>query len=326
MGPPDNPFLFDKEVPMVLVAGSANLDFVVRAPHIPAPGETVLGGAFQTFAGGKGANQALACARAGGMATQMLLALGEDAFAAPIETSLRGAGVALHAVRPSGLATGTAFICVDDHGENAITVAPGANACLQAAHLPPLQGFSHLLMQLEIPLRTVTAYALAARAAGMQVVLNAAPAQALAPELLEAVDLLIVNEGELRALAGGQGSVADCLARLPCPSVVVTLGPRGCVAREGDAFQVQTSFQVPVVDTTGAGDTFCGAMVAALARQHTMAQALRQASAAAALACTQIGAQSSVPHAADVVALLSQTSHAHEAQALLALRQFAGLP
>jgi ribokinase len=200
---------------MVLVAGSANLDFVVRAPHIPAPGETVLGGAFQTFAGGKGANQALACARAGGVATHMLLALGEDAFAAPIEASLRSAGVILHTVRPSGVPTGTAFICVDDQGENAITVAPGANACLQTAHLPALQGFSHLLLQLEIPLPTVAAYALAAQAAGLRVVLNAAPAQALSPALLAAVDLLVVNEGELRTLAGNQGSVAQCLARLP---------------------------------------------------------------------------------------------------------------
>ena len=311
---------------MVLVAGSANLDFVVRAPHIPVPGETVLGGGFQTFAGGKGANQALACARAGGVATHMLLALGDDAFAAPIEASLRGAGVALHTVRPGGVPTGTAFVCVDDHGENAITVAPGANACLQAAHLPPLQGFSHLLLQLEIPLATVTAYALAAHAAGLQVVLNAAPAQPLDAALLDAVDLLVVNEGELRSMAGDGGSVADCLARLPCPAVVVTLGARGCVARQGDAFHAQTSFQVPVVDTTGAGDTFCGALVAALANEQTMAQALRQASAAAALACTQMGAQSSVPHAADVAAFLTQATRTDEAAALQALRQFAGLP
>ena len=310
---------------MVLVAGSANLDFVVRAPHIPAPGETVLGGAFQTFAGGKGANQALACARAGGVATHMLLALGEDAFAAPIEASLRGAGVSLHTVRPIGVPTGTAFICVDAHGENAITVAPGANACLQAEHLPPLQGFSHLLMQLEIPLATVAAYAHAAKATDVRVVLNAAPAQALGPELLAAIDLLVVNEGELRALSGG-GSVADCLARLPCPAVVVTLGARGSVAREGDLVHAQTSFQVPVVDTTGAGDTFCGTLVAALAGQHSMGHALRQASAAAALACTQMGAQSSVPHAADVAAFLIQATRTDEAAALQALRQFAGLP
>lgn len=314
---------------MVLVAGSANLDFVVRAPHIPAPGETVLGGAFQTFAGGKGANQAVACARAGGVATHMLLALGDDAFAAPIEASLRGAGVTLHTVRPSGVATGSAFICVDDLAENAITVAPGANACLTAAHLPPLPGYSHLLMQLEIPLEAVTAYALAAQAAGVQVVLNAAPAQPLAPELLAAVDLLVVNEGELRTLAGLQGStpgsVADCMAQLPCPVVVVTLGARGCVMRQGGSYLVQTGFAVHAVDTTGAGDTFCGALVAALAQQTPMALALRQASAAAALACTQMGAQSSVPTAQAVAAFLAQSAQPHDDSGTKALRQYAGL-
>ena len=314
-----------KQTPHVLVAGSANLDFVVRAPHIPAPGETVLGGAFQTFAGGKGANQAVACARAGGVATHMLLALGDDAFAAPIEASLQGAGVTLHTVRPSGVATGSAFVCVDDRAENAITVAPGANACLTAAHLPPLTRYSHLLMQLEIPMETVTAYALAARAAGVQVVLNAAPAQPLRPELLAAVDLLVVNEGELRTLADVQGSVADCLAHLPCAAVVVTLGARGCVAREGSTYQVQTGFQVQAVDTTGAGDTFCGALVAALAQQIPMAQALRQASAAAALACTQMGAQTSVPTAQAVAAFLDQSPQTQDAKDMQALRQYAGL-
>jgi ribokinase len=154
---------------MILIAGSSNLDFVVRAHHIPAPGETVLGQDFQTFPGGKGANQAVACARAGGAVTHFLTGLGADAFAAPLEASLAGAQVQLHAVRPAGQPTGTAFICVSDAGENAITVAPGANSSLRPAHLPPLQGFSHLLMQLEIPLDTVQAYAQAAHAAGLVV-------------------------------------------------------------------------------------------------------------------------------------------------------------
>ena len=314
-----------EEKPMVLVAGSANVDFVVRVPHIPAPGETVLGGAFQTFAGGKGANQAVACARAGGVSTHMLLALGRDAFAAPIEASLQSAGVTMHTVRPEGVATGSAFICVDDHAENAITVAPGANACLTAADLPMLQGFSHLLMQLEIPLDAVLAYALAAKAAGLRVMLNAAPAQALPPGLLAAVDVLVVNEGELRTLSGIQGSVAECLAQLPCPTVVVTLGARGCVAREGGAYFLQPGFAVQAVDTTGAGDTFCGALVAALSQAMPLSKALRRASAAAALACTQMGAQNSVPKAQAVTGWLAQTSQQDESHALEALRQYAGL-
>jgi ribokinase len=294
---------------MILVAGSANLDFVVRADHIPAPGETVLGRDFKTFPGGKGANQAVASARAGGMPTAMLLALGNDAFAAPLVDSLTQAGVQLHTVRAASEPTGTAFICVSDDGENAITVAPGANNALLPAHLaqhlPSLKGITHLLMQLETPLATVQAYAQAAKAQGVQVVLNAAPARVLPAQLLALVDMLIVNEGELTALTSGLGSLQDKLAQLPVPCVVVTLGAKGCLARVRDAqgrstVVEQGAFKVNVVDTTGAGDTFCGVLVAALGQQATLAQALQRASAAGALACTQLGAQSSIPTASAV--------------------------
>ena len=298
---------------MVLVAGSANLDFVVRAAHIPAPGETVLGGDFKTYPGGKGANQAAACARAGGVATHMLAALGRDAYAAPIEASLADAGVVLHAVRVPEQVTGTAFICVSDDAENAITVAPGANQSLASAHLastglPPLASFSHLLMQLETPLDTVAAYAHAAHAQGVTVVLNAAPAQPLPAELLADVDILIVNQGELAALAGAAGSLDEQLARIAVPTVVVTLGGRGCLARSGQQRLSQAAFAVTPVDTTGAGDTFCGALVAALSRGQVLAEALRQASAAAALACTKMGAQSAIPTVAEVADFLAQHS------------------
>ena len=285
---------------MILIAGSSNLDFVVRAHHIPAPGETVLGQDFQTFPGGKGANQAVACARAGGAVTHFLTGLGADAFAAPLEASLAGAGVRLHAVRPANQPTGTAFICVSDAGENAITVAPGANSSLQPAHLPPLDGFSHLLMQLEIPLDTVQAYAHAAHTAGVTVVLNAAPARALPQALLDDVDVLIVNEGELAALTGPVGDTAQRVALLAAPTVVVTLGARGCVARHQGVWLEQPAFAVDVVDSTGAGDTFCGALLAAWSAGADMATALRRANAAAALACTRMGAQSSVPGVAEV--------------------------
>jgi ribokinase len=292
----------------ILVAGSANLDFVVRAPHVPAPGETVLGSEFRTFPGGKGANQAVACARAGGACTGMLLALGEDAFAAPIEQSLREAGVILHVRRSPTLPTGTAFICVSDRGENAITVAPGANSLLRAQDLPSLDGIGHLLLQLETPLDSVAAYARAARAAGVTVVLNAAPAQPLAKALLADLDVLIVNEGELAVLAGGDGPIETNLARIDVPCVIVTLGERGCLARVGARTFEQPAYAVDVVDTTGAGDTFCGALVAALARGAGMTDALREACAASALACTRMGAQSSIPTRAEVESFL----RAHE--------------
>ncbi len=289
----------------VLVAGSANLDFVVRADHIPAPGETVLGREFKTFPGGKGANQAIACARAGGAATQMLLALGDDAFAASIEKSLHDAGVAMHTVRSASEPTGTAFICVCDNAENAITVAPGANAALRAEHLPPLAGVSHLLLQLETPLDTVAAYARSARAAGVQVVLNAAPARTLPAELLAAVDLLIVNEGELAAIGGVRDDIDGALERVGVASVIVTLGARGCLARTPEGVLRQAAFAVDAVDTTAAGDTFCGALVAALHRGEPLADGLRFASAAAAIACTRLGAQSSIPTFDDVRTFLA---------------------
>lgn len=289
----------------VLVAGSANLDFVVRADHIPAPGETVLGREFKTYPGGKGANQAIACARAGGAATQMLLALGDDAFAASIEASLHEAGVAMHTVRCASEPTGTAFICVSDNAENAITVAPGANAALRSEHLPPLTGVSHLLLQLETPLDTVAAYARAARAAGVRVVLNAAPARTLPDELLDAVDLLVVNEGELAAIGGVADDVEASLARITIASVIVTLGARGCIARTPQGRLLQSGFAVDAIDTTAAGDTFCGALVATLDRGEPLADALRFASAAAAIACTRPGAQSSIPSLDEVRTLLA---------------------
>ena len=205
---------------MILVAGSANLDFVVRADHIPAPGETVLGRDFKTFPGGKGANQAVACTRAGGVATAMLLALGNDAFAVPLEASLKDAGVRLHIKRSSDQPTGTAFICVSDDAENAITVAPGANNTLLPSDMVDLQGFSYLVMQLETPINTVLAYAKAARASGVKVVLNAAPAQPLSPEMLAALDILVVNEGELAVVSGHAGSIEEALARVPVQEFV----------------------------------------------------------------------------------------------------------
>ena len=291
---------------MILVVGSANLDFVVRAPHIPSPGETVLGGDFKTYPGGKGANQAVACARAGGAKTHLLAALGADAFAAPIEASLADAGVVLHVVRVTEQATGTAFICVSAQGENAITVAPGANQNLAPAHLPALAGFSHLLLQLETPLETVAAYARAAQSQGLTVVLNAAPAQHLSAELLADVDILIVNQGELAALADGCASQDEQIARIAVPCLIVTLGQEGCVARSGQHRFVQAAYPVSALDTTGAGDTFCGTLVAALSQGEALPDALRRASAAAALACTSLGAQSSIPTAQAVAALLAQ--------------------
>lgn len=291
---------------MILVAGSANLDFVVRAHHIPLAGETVLGRDFKTFPGGKGANQAVAAARAGGVETHLLAALGNDSFAQPIEHSLLDAKVVLHAMRADTEPTGTAFICVSDDAENAITVAPGANQCLAPEHLPSLDGFTHLLLQLETPVPTVSAYARVARTAGVCVVLNAAPAQTLPKDLLDALDILIVNEGELTTLTGPAETISLCMERITVPTLVVTLGQRGCVARHHGQYTSQTAYSVQAVDTTAAGDTFCGSLVACLSAGFDMQSALRFASAAAALACTRPGAQTSIPTRREVEEFLAQ--------------------
>lgn len=283
-----------------------------------------MGRDFQTFPGGKGANQAVAVQRAGGVQTHLLAALGNDTFAAPIEQSLRDSRITLHAVRLADQPTGTAFICVADDAENAITVAPGANAALAPEHLPPLQGFSHLLLPLESPLATVTAYAQAAKTQGVCVVLNAAPAQPLPKDLLDALDVLVVNQGELATLSNHTGSIAQCLERMTTPTVVVTLGRHGCCARSNGAFFLQPGFEVTPVDTTAAGDTFCGVLVAALSQGCNMGQSLRLASAAGALACTRWGAQTSIPRADEVVAFLSAQPASTE-NALAQLRTLCGL-
>lgn len=309
---------------MILVAGSVNLDFVVRATHIPSPGETVLGQNFKTYPGGKGANQAVACAKAGGATAHMLLAVGQDAYAQPALIELVKAQVQLHQLVVPDQPTGCAFICVADNAENAITVAPGANLCLQDHHLPDLKGFSHLLMQLEIPLVTVASYAKTAKAQGVKVVLNAAPAQPLPAQLLDAVDLLIVNEGELAALVSDRLSVADNLRQLQVPLVVVTLGQRGCVAHSQGKFFTQAAFDITAVDTTAAGDTFCGCLVAALSQGKAIEEAMHRASAAAALTCTQSGAQSSIPTEDAVSAFLASQGSASTTH-LDALRSYCGL-
>lgn len=288
----------------VLVAGSANIDFVVRVPHIAAPGETVLGGDLTVVPGGKGANQAVACARAGGARTAFLAALGDDPYAPVLTASVAAAGVDLHIVR-SDRPTGAALITVSDNAENAIAVAPGANASLAPDDLPDPAGFGWLVMQLETPLPTVLSFARAGRAAGASVMLNAAPAQALPSELLAAIDLLVVNEEELAAIVGGDGSIAERLAATGVPCAVVTLGARGCCARVGDTYLLQPAFAVEPVDTTAAGDTFCGVLVASLARGAPMPDALRTAAAAGALATTRAGAQTSIPDHAAVAALLA---------------------
>jgi ribokinase len=284
-------------VPGVVVVGSANIDQVFRVERIPAPGETVLSTGFTTGLGGKGQNQAVAAARAGA-STVFIAAVGDDAFGATIRVALAEDGVVTDRLRTVAVPTGTALIAVDDGGENTIIVEAGANAVLDgldAADVAAIAAAGVLVMQLEIPLATVIAAAGMARAAGTTVVLNAAPIRDLPTELLALLDILVVNEHEAAVLAGS-GEVAAL-----APVVIVTLGAAGAVVHaRGEADVRVAAPVVSAVDATGAGDTFCGALAAALAERQSLEAATRFAVVAASLSVQRHGAVDSIPVRAEI--------------------------
>jgi ribokinase len=289
----------------VVVLGSANLDVVLRVPHIPAPGETVLVSGRGTGQGGKGANQAVAAARCGAR-TAFLGAFGDDAAGRTLRADIRAAGVDLTGARTSVEPTGTAYVVVATSGENAIVVDPGANADLLGLtdeEQALIAGARVLLCQLEVPMATVTEAVTAARAAGVGTVLNAAPAADLPAALLEQVDVLVVNEKEALAVSG-TATVDDAVRALRerVAEVVVTLGAAG--ARVGDTVVPGLPAR-QVVDTTGAGDTFCGALAAALAEGARTATAARFGCAAASLSVELPGAGRAAPSRAQVEARLA---------------------
>lgn len=290
------------------VVGSLNLDLVVPVPHHPSPGETVLGGDAFRNPGGKGANQAVAAARLG-QPTAMIGRVGGDEAGSTLISALQAAGVdASRVVRTPGAPTGIALISVDERGENAIVVSPGANSRVTPADVEAsediLGSAGVLLLQLEIPIETVVA---AARAASGTVILNPAPARSIPPSLLEAVDVIVPNRSELAVLAGAgaepadDGQTARLAARIQGPgAVVVTLGADGAMVVEGGRTERIPAIPVEPVDTTAAGDAFCGALADALVRGKPLGEAARWAGRAAAVACTRPGAQPSLPSREDV--------------------------
>ncbi|GEM47899.1 ribokinase [Deinococcus cellulosilyticus] len=296
---------------MILVAGSANLDFVVRASRIPAPGETVLGENFETFAGGKGANQAVACARAGGKVA-FLGALGRDLYGDNLLYTLQADGVNTRYVKRVTEPTGAAFITVSPEGENAITVASGANNTLKPEHLPSLKGFKALVMPLETPMPTVVAYYQKARDAGLKTVLNAAPATRLPEELFPLLDVMVTNQHEIFINAPDHDNYADAaqdILRKGVGMVIITLGSDGCLLVTQEKTITVPAIPIEPVDTTGAGDTFVGAFLAEWMRGTTVEQAARFAVVASGIACTKVGAQASMPRREEILeGLQSQTS------------------
>ncbi|MCX5125194.1 ribokinase [Streptomyces sp. NBC_00347] len=289
----------------IAVLGSTNMDLVAYVAKAPRLGETVTGRAFRTAPGGKGANQAVAAARSGGEVV-MIGAVGADEFGVRLRSALAGAGVETAALRTVEGASGTAHITVDDEGGNSIIVIPGANALvtsLEPGDAARIGAADSLLLQLELPLEAVLAGALAARAQGVRTILTPAPAQPLPAELLAATDLLVPNEHEAAALTGLTDVHLAAAALLQdVPEVVVTLGAAGVLyAARGHEPLAVPAPPVRAVDTTAAGDTFVGALAVALGEGRPMPEALRWASAAAALSVQRPGAQDSMPTRAEVV-------------------------
>ncbi|MFN3546742.1 MAG: ribokinase [Mesorhizobium sp.] len=301
---------------MLIVIGSINLDMITTVARLPGPGETVRGDSFSTAPGGKGANQALAAARAGA-SVRMIGAVGTDPFAAEALSLLKAGGVDLSGVRATREPTGTALILVGSGGENMIAVAPGANDAVTPEDVASagLARGDVLLLQHEVPLETVAAALDAARAAGAVSLLNTAPFAAEAVAFLDKADIVVANEtefdlcAEAMALEGEHRAqrmrnFVDRTGRM----IVVTLGQEGVLAATPEADIAVPTIPVKPVDTVGAGDTFCGYLGAALAEGMPLEAALRRAAAAGALACLRHGAQPAIPLRAEVEQALAEAA------------------
>ena len=261
--------------PKIVVVGSSNTDMIIKVPHIPKPGETILGGKFSTASGGKGANQTVAAARSGGDVT-LIACLGKDMFGEKalqgfVEDGINVDNIKTDPKEPSGVAE----IFVDENGENSIAVASGANLNLSPQDVRKVKGViansDILLMQLEIPVDTVRTAAKIARKNGVKVILNPAPAQKLEDDLLQNISIITPNEIEAEMLTGikvndnaSAKQAADILLKKGIETVIITLGQRGAFYVTSKASKLISGFQVKAVDATAAGDTFNGALAVAL--------------------------------------------------------------
>jgi ribokinase len=304
----------------IVVVGSSNTDMILKLDRIPRPGETILGGEFVTAAGGKGANQAVAAARAGGAVT-FVARVGQDMFGERAIAGFVEDGINVDHVQYDQAPSGVALIFVSVDGENSIGVASGANGNLSPADVKKAEkvfaAADVVVMQLETPLDTVQAAAELADANGAIVILNPAPAQPLPNELLNKISILTPNETEAELLTGvtvtDQAScyrAADILLGKGIETVIITLGSRGAFVAAAAGRELVPGFTVEPVDTTAAGDTFNGALAVALADGMQMIDAVRFANAAAAISVTRMGAQPSAPLREEIEALLEREAAA----------------
>lgn len=303
--------------PQILVIGSINMDVVLRTEKFPAPGETVVGTDLSLIPGGKGANQAVALARLGA-GTSLLGCVGEDSWGEELTGKLRENGVDTGNIRTdSALPTGNATIIVDREGENRIVLIAGANNALGPGHvnaaLDAETAYDAILLQLEIPLETVYHAISTAADRGIPVILDAGPPRKLPLEKLRGVTVLSPNESETETLTGIRPDDLDAACRAAAlleestgaSEVVLKLGDRGALYKNNGRYELAEPYQVDVVDTTAAGDSFTAALALEYARGAGIAEATGRAVAAGALAVTRLGAQPSLPTAAEVDQLLS---------------------
>lgn len=298
----------------ILVIGSSNTDMTVRSATLPKPGETVLGGDFRMGPGGKGANQAVAARLLGGEVT-FVCKLGRDMFGEGASKHYESCGLDTSKILWSDKPSGVALITVDSKAENSIVVASGANADMTVSDIDSvadiIKSSGILLLQLEIPMDVVVHAAEIAYSAGVQVVLNPAPAAALPAELLKCVSILIPNETEASAISGidinnfeTAAAAAERLKGMGVREVIITMGSRGSVVCDGDCTFVP-AVKVNAVDTTAAGDTFCGGVCVALSEGKGLLEAVKFATAASSIAVQRPGAQDSVPNRCEVDKLLN---------------------
>jgi len=300
----------------VVVVGSYNTDLTIRTGRLPRPGETVIDGLFSKGGGGKGANQAVAAARAGADVS-FVARVGNDTHGREGLQRLKEEHVnTQYVIQDSEMSTGVAFILVDKHGENSIVVAAGANARLSPSDIekamPAISGARVLLAQLESPLDAVGSAIHLARRKGAVVMLNPAPAQPLEDALLCNVDIITPNRLEAEMITGMKisdeaslRSVARRILDFGIKHAIITLGPRGVIWATKDAVEVIPAYQVRAIDSTGAGDVFSGSLAAFLAEGMAVEESVRMAIASASISVTRIGAQVSAPLRSEVEAFIA---------------------
>lgn len=297
----------------IIVIGSTNMDMVVKTSHIPVPGETVLAGSFFMNPGGKGANQAVAIARLGGEVT-FISKVGNDVFGKQSSQLLDDEGInTFYMLSDDELPSGVALITVDELGENSIVVASGANGNFFPSDLEDaldeIAKAEIVLMQLEIPLETVHYVAKYAASKGVQVILNPAPANTLCPELLSYIDLITPNQLEAEMISGikvrninDAQKAAKAIYKMGVKNIVITLGALGAVICQEGKIQMVAAPKVEAIDTTAAGDAFCGALVVGLSEERTLLESVQFACKVAAISVTRLGAQSSMPYRNEFIA------------------------